>query len=67
MKEMRELAKWSLALLEAWVAGDAPWLFENGQSVSVTAFLAGGLAAVIELATRHGITPKLYPPRAPQK
>jgi ABC-type phosphate transport system auxiliary subunit len=56
-----------LALLEAWVCGDAPWLFVNGQNVAVSAWLSGGNLAVIDLAKSAGITPKSHPPKAPLK
>ncbi len=62
---MGELAKWMLALLEAWVCGDAPWLFVDGQYVAVLAWLDGGNAAVMSMASSRGITPKSHPPRVP--
>lgn len=62
---MRVLSKWMLALLEAWVCGDAPWLFRDGQSVAVLAWLDGGNERVLALAQEHGITPKTHPPKAP--
>lgn len=62
---MKELSKWMLALLEAWVCGDAPWLFMDGQNVAILAWLDGGNDAVISLAREHGITPKTHPPRVP--
>lgn len=63
--EFKELSKWMLALLEAWVCGDAPWLFRDGQNVAVLAWLDGGNECVIALAQEHGITPKTHPPKAP--
>lgn len=64
---MRDLAKWMLALLEAWVYGDAPWLFVDGQNIAILAWLDHDLQGVIDLATSHGITPKTHPPKAPVK
>lgn len=64
---MKELSKWMLALLEAWVCGDAPWLFKDGQNVAVLAWNDGGSGAVFALARSRGITPKTHPPKAPQR
>ena len=64
---MRDLAKWMLALLEAWVCGDAPWLFVDGQNVAVTAWCDNGLQGVVDLATAHNVTPKTHPPKAPTR
>ena len=61
---MSLLSKWMLALLQAWVVGDAPWLFRDGQNIAVLAWNDGGNQAVIDLASAHDISPKSHPPTA---